>query len=276
MENRKYERGTIGWIKEQQSINAKKDGFTNVEDWKKWKIDLLDFYKNLEYNYGKDFADWARENRYKIPDAYLKAGCKNWKEYYEKNAKLAGFKDYNERQKLRSWENGTKSPKDINVECSSYFCDKSEEYFEKYLLNYFENVKRTEKGSWDNGIDIYCNNPKQKFIGKYKLEKDKEYHIQIKARCLYYEIGYDPTGNYSVWKFPIRTNVINIPDFWIFAGYKNREDNNPEHIWFIHRDEIIYTRIKKNMILYERNWINVTNNSRNIIKFEEFELKQFL
>lgn len=45
MENRKYERGTLGWIKEQQRINAKKDGFTNVEDWKKWKTDLLDFYR---------------------------------------------------------------------------------------------------------------------------------------------------------------------------------------------------------------------------------------
>lgn len=191
-ENRKYEKGTLGWIKEQQRINAKKDGFTNVEDWKKWKINidtkkdgfdnvedwkkwkigLLDFFKGLEYRYGKDFADWARKNRDKLPDAYLKAGCKNWKEYFDKNAKLAGFKDYNERQKLRSWENGTKEPKDINEECSSYLSNKSEEYFEKYLLNYFENVKRTDKGSWDNGIDIYCSTPKQEFIGKYRLEKE--------------------------------------------------------------------------------------------------------
>ena len=46
MENRKYERGTLGWIKEQQRINAKKDGFTNVEDWKKWKTEHWPTIKN--------------------------------------------------------------------------------------------------------------------------------------------------------------------------------------------------------------------------------------
>lgn len=241
-----------------------------------YKISKKDNYKlsraYLEQNYGKDFADWAIENIYKVPIAYLKAGCRNWKEYFDKNAKLAGFKDYNERQKLRSWENGYKIPKYINKECASYFSEKSEEYFRKYLLDYFENVKRTEKGSWDNGIDIYSSNPKQKFIGKYQLEQ-REYRIQIKAKTLYYELGYDPTGNYSVWKFPIRTNMVNIPDFWIFAGYKNREENNPEHIWIIHRDEIIYTKMITNLKLYERNTINIINNSKNLKKFEKFELR---
>lgn len=90
---------------------------------------------------------------------------------------------------------------------------------------------------------------------------------------MYYEVGYDPTGNYSVWKFPIRTNNINLPDFWIFAGYNNREEINLEHIWIIYRDEIIDTRKTKNKMLFERNYINITNNLKNIKKFREFELQ---
>jgi hypothetical protein len=273
MTDSKYNKGTLGWIREQQKIKANKDGFDNIDDWKKWKIDLLDFYKNLEYNYGKDFANWARENRNKIPDAYLKAGCKNWKEYFDKNAKSSGFKDYNERQKLKSWENGTKSPADENFDCPFYLSDKTEEYFKKYLLNYFEYVRRSEKLSHDGGIDIYCKGPKQKSIGIYQLDQYKEYHFQIKARCIYY----DPTGNYSIWKFPIRTNKNNIPDFWIFVGLLDRdeiiEDNIiPEHSWLIYRDEIIDNHKTKGMKLYERDTISVTNSTKILSKYRKYEI----
>lgn len=270
-ENKKYEKCTLGWLREQQKIKAKKDGFDNVDDWLKWKSDPFNM---LEKKYGKEFSEWARQNKDKVRKCVIDSGCKTETEYLHKKAQDAGFKDYNERQKLRSWENGKKSPADENTDCSFYLSDKTEEYFKKYLLNYFEYVKGSEKGSWDGGIDIYCKNPKQKFIGKYKLDQNKEYHFQVKARCLDYDSGWDP--DWSRWKFPIRTNKNNIPDFWIFVGLLDREDIDndiiPEHSWLIHRDEEIDNRITKGMKLYERSTITITNSTEVLSKYEKYEI----
>jgi len=41
MENKNYEKGTFGWLRGQQEIQAKKDGFDNVDDWLKWKSDII-------------------------------------------------------------------------------------------------------------------------------------------------------------------------------------------------------------------------------------------
>lgn len=267
-ENKKYEKGTLGWFREQQKIKAKKDGFDNVDDWLKWKN------RTIEEKYGKKFADWARENKSKVRTCVINAGCRTETEYLHKKAQDAGFIDYNERQKLRSWENGTKSPADENTDCSSYISYKTEEYFKKYLLNYFEYIKDSGKGSWDGGIDLYCKNPKQKSIGKYQLEQDREYHFQIKARCLDYDLSYDP--DWSRWKFPIRTNKNNVPDFWIFVGFHNRgdieNDIKPEHSWLIYRDEIIDNHIIKGMKLYERDTISITNGTKVLSKYNKYEL----
>ena len=63
-ENKKYEKGTLGWLREQQKIKAQKDGFGNVDDWLKWKADPCNI---LEKKWGKEFTDWVRQNRDKIP-----------------------------------------------------------------------------------------------------------------------------------------------------------------------------------------------------------------
>lgn len=170
MENIKiYEKGTIGWLKEQ----AKKDGFEDLSKWKKWKKSRRDIenarkerdieirkqesrseyninygslcnnckknqllsgrsyrekndkgeltgkvvcvicynyrlkhgvYKNydkyseLEEKYGKEFADWAIKKIGEIPNHILSAGCKTDKEYRDKIARDAGFKNRQDRE----------------------------------------------------------------------------------------------------------------------------------------------------------------------------------
>ena len=227
----------------------------------------------LEDKYGKEFVEWVKENKDKVRMCVINTGCKTEVEYLHKCAKKAGFKDYNERQKIRSWENGKKSPADENSDCSFYISNKTERYIKTYLSNYFESVKGSGKGSWDGGIDIYCRNPKQKFIGKYQLDRDKEYHFQVKARCLDYD-SYDP--EWSRWKFPIRTNRNNIPDFWIFVGLFDREDIDdditPEYSWLIYRDEIIDNHITQGMKLYERDTITISNSDNILYKYKEYEI----
>jgi hypothetical protein len=74
-ENKKYEKNTLGWLREQQQIKAKKDGFDNVDDWLRWKADPFNI---LEKKWGKEFMDWVRQNRDKIPKNVLDVRYKHW------------------------------------------------------------------------------------------------------------------------------------------------------------------------------------------------------
>jgi len=55
------------------------------------------FYELVE-NYGREFANWAWENRYKLPGNWLNSGCKTDKEYRDKKAQDAGFKNRQDRE----------------------------------------------------------------------------------------------------------------------------------------------------------------------------------
>lgn len=156
--NKGYEKGTLGWLREQ----AKKYGFDDLGKWNQWKrskrhqkpnkqcqtinevcnnckkrklevgsryrerdkegkftgywvckncnnyyinngkyyheYGSLEWYDELVEKYGKEFADWAWQNRYKMPSYILNAGCKTDKEYRDKKAQDAGFKDRQDRE----------------------------------------------------------------------------------------------------------------------------------------------------------------------------------
>lgn len=57
--------------------------FDNIDDWLKWKN------RSIEEKYGKEFVEWARENKGKpgIEDKWTNLGCKTEKEYKDKIAK---------------------------------------------------------------------------------------------------------------------------------------------------------------------------------------------
>ncbi len=107
-ENKKYEKGTLGWLREQQKIKAKKDGFDNIDDWLKWKADPFNI---LEKKYGNEFAFWARKNKGSVPDKWINSGCKTQNEYQHKCAQEAGFKDYAERAREYTYQTGRNLPR---------------------------------------------------------------------------------------------------------------------------------------------------------------------
>ena len=235
-ENKKYEKGSLGWLREQ----AKKDGFgDNIRNWQVWKSEYdktIKFYKVLEEKYGKEFAYWARKNEHRIPKCYLDAGCKTQKEYYEKCAKNAGFKDNAERYRdsKREWrhETGRRLPMELYEECESHtgVCIGEDKIGRPILDMMFEKIDKKKNNN--PGFEFVCQNPIQGFIDtfpQFKLERDKEYKIDVKTAHFLDEY----------WKYRIDYN--NMADYFLLIGL-GTVDNIPRHILFIHRDEIIRER----------------------------------
>lgn len=150
--NKKYEKGTLGWIKDK----ARKDGFDDLNKWnesrrqksddglengichncKKRKLEVGSRYREkdeqskftghwvckichnywlnhgkyyhdygssgwfdeLIENYGIEFAYWAWKNIHKMPSYLINSGCKTDREYRDKNAQIAGFKNRQDRE----------------------------------------------------------------------------------------------------------------------------------------------------------------------------------
>ena len=211
-EYRKDKKGTLGWLREQQKIKAKKDGFDNIDDWLKWKVYPFNI---LEKRYGKEFADWARENKDKVPKWYLDSGCKTDKEYQNKKARDAGFKDWNERQREYRYETGQCLPSEVNEDCSIHFG----KFVENIMIHYYPGA-----------IKMPSNNPGFDYF--WKDENGKDIKINSKGRCLYYfEYGL------PVLIFPIDWN--NMTDIFILSGWDNRESKNPLFALEFHKNDLI-------------------------------------
>lgn len=120
MENIKYEKGTLGWLREQQNIKAKKDGFDDIEEWKKWKANKI---KNLTED----------------PD------------YRNKLAQKLGYKDHAERCKEKNWDKGKYSPMSEREDCPQYF---GIYIGENYVSKLFEDIKKMPYGN--PGYDWIC------------------------------------------------------------------------------------------------------------------------
>ena len=205
----KYEKGSLGWLIEQ----AKKDGFDNVRNWQNWKRDLKNkqikrqeeqcWYNNLVERYGKEFADWAKQNKCKVENKYLMAGCKKEKEYKDKLAKNKGFKDRAEEMSEWNYRTGRQIPSSGDEYCSLYLGKHvGERLFNKFLLIIFENVEKSTRHN-DGGVDFICRHPRQEFVDTHpqlKLEINKEYKVQLKTRCLIYYPGMSPRWLFAVKK----------------------------------------------------------------------------
>lgn len=223
----------------------------------------------LEQQFGKEFANWAKENIGKVPDKWIDAGCKTRKEYVDRNAQKLLFKDESER--IKNWRHDKKInlPMKDNKECSSYLgVHKGEILFgKKFLPIIFEHVEHTNYGN--RGFDFICKDPKQEFIDKYphyKLERCKEYKVQIKTRSLTYVSQCD---TYSGYMFNIRYN--NIPDIFILVGFEEREDPCPSVVWMFLKN--YDARAKK---FWNRDTFSITNNQKGFRDFVKFQLKDEL
>lgn len=236
--DKKYDKGTLGWLREQQKIKSKKDGFGSIDDWLKWKSDPFNI---LEKKYGKDFTDWARRNENKVPKCWIDAGCRTSKEYIDRCARNVGFKD--SAEKLKEWrhETGRQLPKEFNEDCSSWF---GEFISQNYVMRTFEDP--VEMPPSNPGFDWICK----------RGEK-----IDHKGACL----SRSNKSSWRGWNFPINWN--NITDYFILSAWDNRDSLNPLHVWVFHKNDIVRGRK-----FCKFGGFSVTNSPKRLKEIEKFEV----
>lgn len=222
------------------------------------------FYESLESQYGKEFADWAKQNKDNTPNVLINSGCKTYLEWRNKCAQNVGFENDADRQRERLHNNGVNLPMEFNEECSSNFgIYKGETLFKRFLLTIFECVEHMESNN--KYFDFICKNPSQEFIDKYpqfKLERDKEYKFQLKNRCL----RRSPLWNSIYWCFS-HIDYNKKTDYFIFCGWNDRDNQNPIHIWIFHKDDII-----GGDKFWRRDSLSITNKQEYINNFLNHEL----
>lgn len=192
----------------------------------------------------------------------------------EESAKRRGFKDYKEchRQeyqnnkeykreqiKERRYIRGVQTPMEVNKLCTaSLGVDIGELRIAKKILEtIFEYVEKMEYRN--HGFDFICKNPRQEFINKhpqFRLEKDKEYKIDAKTRCL--------SHNGKDWSPDIDSDV---PDYFLFSLLDNRKDLNLLHCLLIHKDEKI-----GDDKLCKRDYLTITNKPKFLLPFMKFDI----
>lgn len=249
-DNKKHEKGTLGWLRERQKIKAKKDGFDNIDDWLRWKSDPFNI---LEKKHGEEFVDWARKNKDRIPDAWLNAGCKTSTEYNNKNARDIGFKDWAER--LREWRHDAGISGvaiEANEDCSSWFG----EFTEKLMIH-----------RYPGAIKMPPQNPGFDYL--WRDEDGKEVKIDNKGRCLQY---IDGNGSPRFIFLIIHNNVA---DRFILSGWNNRKSLTPLVAFEFKKNDLVRygkgARAPK-VEFWKRQGIVITYNPEGLKQFEDHQI----
>lgn len=248
---RENEKRTLRYLREQEKIDAEKDGFDNVDNWKKWRSDPFNI---LEKKYGKEFTDWARENEDTTPKWWLDSGCKTSKEYLNKCAQDLGFKDFNEynrdRTKYWAYNTGRDIPLEFNEDCSSWFG----EFTERLMIHYYPGAKKMPYGN--PGFDYL-------WVDKER----KEVTINNKGRCL-------TCCDWSPYlSFGIRWN--NKAKKFILSGWNNRNDLNLLIAWEFGKDDLVRKGYGKNapkVEFWKRDKFVVTYTPEGIEQFEDYQI----
>lgn len=244
-DNKKYEKGTLGWLREQQKIKAEKDGFDNVDEWLKWKSDPFNI---LEKKYGNEFSDWARKNKGKrgIEDSWINLGCKTEQEYRNKLAQRAGFKDFNNQRREWRHERGENLPLEFNEDCSSWFG----EFTENLMIRRYPGAIKMPYGN--PGFD-------------YQWDDTK---INNKGRCLQYVWDGSPR-----FQFEIRHN--HIAKKFILSGWDNRESLTPLIALEFDRDDNVRYgkgRYAPKIEFWKRYNFTLTYSPEGLEQFEDYRI----
>lgn len=215
---------------------------------------LRELAKKHGKEYGREFLIWALENgifkqsseieKNKNKGLYDKAGCKNSKEYQDKNAQKLGYKNHAECVRIMRWNRGEYSPMSENDECSSYF---GVYIAENYISKLFEDAVVTPYGTI--GYDWICKKGKK---------------IELKSRCLQQQgkrIGWNFTG----------IDYNDIADYFILSGWDNRESLQPLYVWMFHSKDII-----RGKEFWNRESFYITARPQYIAEFKRYELKDKL
>ncbi len=111
---------------------------------------------------------------------------------------------------------------------------------ERVLSHVFKEVQRMPNGN--RGFDFICN---------------KGHKIDSKSSCL---------RKNNIYQFAIDQNKIS--DYFLCIGFDNRENLNPQHIWLIKGDELLWNNKKLN----DHETLIISNSSDKLSKFSKYEL----
>lgn len=219
---------------------AKCRGFDNLEDFEKYEKECEDKgYKNycqtLEEKYGKEFADWTRNNKDKAANAWLNIGCKTMREY--------------DAKRIKAWKhkNGTSIPMQKNENCTSYvgICI-GEKTSEPILIEIFGNIDKI----------MPYGNPGYEYIvkGGYKIDVKTSNIQDNKVEGSFYES----------WDYHIKYNQI--ADYFLLLAFDNLDNKKLIHIWLIENNSIIRGKLMK-----EFDHLKIMNSPRSIEYFGKYE-----
>lgn len=227
--------------------------------------------RRLNFTNGYEFTYWMQQNK------IMKNPTKVKQDNDDRLAREKGFANENEEQRIKyreyknEWQINNRYNKGINIpmienkDCSNYIgISIGENLAERFLLTIFECVNKMRLGYHEGGIDFCCKNPKKEFIGKYALEKNMEYRIQVKTGCLQYRYY----GS-EYWNFHIRYN--NGPDYFLLIAFDDKENVDHMYSWFIHKNEKV-----RGKNFWSRDSLSMINKPSKLFELKKYELKDEL
>lgn len=202
-----------------------------------------------------EFADWARENKDKIPKWWLDSGCKTQMKYLNKCAQDLGFKDFKEQNREYARNYTHKTGRCVPLEFSERLPLRFGDFTEKLMIHHYPGAKRMPYGN--PGFDYL-----------WKDDKGKEITINNKGRCLTYRYDQSPYLSFGV-RWNIKTKKF------LLSGWDNLDDLNPLIAWQFDKDDLVRKGYGKNtpkVKFWKRDVFLVTYTPEGLEQFEDYKI----
>lgn len=239
--------------------------------------EIYDLYKLGKITKQEFHKLWLKEHGYEREIDYRNAkaieeGYLNYLDKLDKKAQSEGYKSFADKQKVKAQKEGFKShpdkiaiknglsgnteyvrnkrhekginkPMDENLNCSMWL---------GYVVGecvLSQAFKLAEQAKYNNpGYDWVCN---------------RKFKIDVKAVCI------EKGGNR--WNFEIKSNKE--ADYFLLAGFDNRQDLNPLQTWLINGDARV-TNNSGAFTLHDRKKLSITNTPKSMKPYERYKISQ--
>ncbi len=229
---------------------AKKDGFDNIKDWNKWRIDAGKM-PDMTIIKRKENEEFLKRNGFKNNKEYLdylaqRKLCDNFREYRDEWAQNKGYEDSNEYLRELKWKQGKKIPFDTDEYCSAYLgVYIAERKVARIILpRIFKKAIEKEMSLGNPGFDF--------IIGGYKVD--------VKSSSLL---------DNRRWMFQPKYNKMT--DYFLCIAFDNRENLYCMYVWLFKGDQII-----KGRKFYKRFGFSITDKPTYVNYFIENEYTNML
>jgi len=251
----KIRKNAISEIKEKVKKYPGPSGYLNP-----CNKERLEDMKRLMFISGNEFTSWMQKNgimksvteinREELKKALENAGCKTRKEYKDKCAQKAGFKNHAKlrREYVREWryKTGKCLPKEFNEDCSAWFG----EFTENLMIHRYPGAKKMPYGN--RGFDYLWNGVK----------------IDNKGGCLQYVEYRSPYAEF-------RIGFNNVADVFTLSGWDNRESLTPLFALEFKKDDLVrYGNggdFAPKVEFWKRESIGITYTPEGLKQFEDYQ-----